>query len=239
VGASGSLPPAQARALENHLGGADAVNYRQYEYDLIAAHCGRRVLEVGAGLGEFSAQFTGLEHLTVTDTDPLCLAALQERFVGRPDVTVVPMDLDGALELAGPVDTVLAMNVLEHIEDDAAALRRLAGLLAPGGGLVLWVPAYQALYGDFDRLVGHYRRYTPASMRAVAQAADLRVELVRPVNLLGGLAWWAAVRMAKQGSASPRLVRLYDRLVVPTTRWLERQWVPPFGQSLLCVLRPQ
>lgn len=239
MGAPASLPAAQARALENHLGGADAANYRRYEYDLIAAHCGRRVLEVGAGLGEFSAQFTSLEHLTVADTDPLCLSALRQRFAGRLDVAVVPMDLDGALELAEPVDTVLAMNVLEHIEDDVAALRGLAGLLARGGNVVLWVSAYPALYGDFDRLVGQHRRYTPAMVRAVARAAELTVDVVRPVNLLGGLAWWAAVRLARQGNASPRLVRIYDRTVVPTTRWLEQRWTPPFGQSLLCVLRPR
>lgn len=235
--APGYLGSSDARALENHLGGADAVNYRRYQLGLLRPHLGGSVLEVGAGLGEFSAQLGGLERLVVSDTDPLCLTALRERFDGVSGVQVVPMDLDGEVVLDAPVDSVLAMNVLEHIEDDIAALRGLAALCRPGGNLVLWVPAYPALYGDFDRIVGHFRRYTPASLRAAVVAAGLHPEQLRPVNLLGGVAWWAAVRLRGQGSASPRLVRIYDQTVVPVTRVLERHWVPPFGQSLLCVAR--
>jgi hypothetical protein len=107
----------------------------------------------------------------------------------------------------------------------------------PDGAVVLWVPAYPALFGDFDRLVGHHRRYTPASLRTTVEAAGLVPEVLKPVNLLGGIAWWAAVRRGGAGTASPRLVRAYDRLVVPVTRSMERYWTPPFGQSLLCVAR--
>jgi hypothetical protein len=85
--------------------------------------------------------------------------------------------------------------------------------------------------------VGHHRRYTPASLRATVEAAGLVPDVLRPVNLLGGIAWWAAVRRGGAGSASEWLVRAYDRLVVPVTRALERHWRPPFGQSLLCVAR--
>lgn len=233
----GLLGSRAARALENHLGGADAANYRTYQLELIAPHLGARVLEVGAGLGEFAAQLRGLDRLVVSDTDPLCLAALRRRFADRAEVTVAAMDLDGSITLDAPVDTVLAMNVLEHIEDDVTALKELSQLLTPGGGIVLWVPAYPALYGDFDRLVGHFRRYTPATLRPVVEGAGLAVEVLHPVNLLGGLAWWAAVRLRGQGSADPRLVRLYDRFVVPATRRLERWAHPRFGQSLLCVAR--
>jgi SAM-dependent methyltransferase len=224
-------------ALDNHLGGSAARNYRRFEFDLIAPHCGRRVCEVGAGLGEFAAEFAGLERLVVTDTDPLCLAALRRRFAGRADVEVLGMDLAGEVGLAAPVDTVVSLNVLEHLADDAGALRKLAGLVVPGGRVVAWVPGYDALYGDFDRAVGHYRRYTPASARRLADFAGLAVEVARPVNLLGGIAWWATVRLGRQGEPSPRLVRAYDRVVVPATRALERRVPVPFGQSVLLVAR--
>ena len=81
------------------------------------------------------------------------------------------------------------------------------------------------------------RRYTPATLTAAFERAGLRPVDVRPVNLLGGIAWWAAVRRGRAGSASERLVRAYDRFVVPVTRALERHWSPPFGQSVLCVAR--
>ena len=225
------------RELENHLGGVDARRYRDYQLSLIGPHLGESVLEVGSGLGDVSAMLTGARRLIVSDTDPACLDALRTRFAGDPRVDVLELDLDAEVALGEQVDSVLAMNVLEHIEDDVAALRALGRLLVPTGAVVLWVPAYPALYGDFDRMVGHYRRYTPASLRATVGAAGLVPELVRPVNLLGGIAWWAAVRRGGAGSASERLVRTYDRFVVPLTRALERRWCPPFGQSVLCVAR--
>ena len=231
------LPTAEQAALENHLGGADAPRYRRYQFDLIAAHCGRSLLEVGAGLGEFSAQFTGLDRLVLTDTDPICLDALRRRYDGRPDVEVAEIDLARGVTLDRPVETVLAMNVLEHIPDDAGALRALAGVVVPGGSVVLWVPAYPALYGDFDRLVGHVRRYRPADLRRTVEAAGLRVDVLHPVNLLGGLAWWVAVRTGRTSNANPKLVRAYDRVVIPLERGLERLVRPPFGQSILCVAR--
>jgi SAM-dependent methyltransferase len=196
------------------------------------------VLEVGAGLGEFASQFSGLERHVVTDVDPDAVAAMGQRFADRPEVEARVFDLSrGALDLDPPVSTVVAINVLEHIDDDTGALRSLASMTGPGGRIVLWVPAYMQLYGDFDRAVGHVRRYTPATMRAAIRNAGLDAELVKPVNLLGGIAWWVTVRRGGVGAPNPRLVRIYDRFVVPVTRTLESRVTPPFGQSVLAVAR--
>lgn len=231
---TGAFTRATGRGLERD---SEQPNYRKFQLRLIAPHCGRSVLEVGAGLGEFSAQLTGLERLVVTDVDPDGLEVMRRRFAGRPEVEVRPLDLDGQPRLDTPVATVVAINVLEHFEDDAGALRKLAGLVVDGGTIVLWVPGYQQLYGEFDRLVGHVRRYTPATLRDACTRAGLEVLVARPVNLLGGLAWWLAVRRGGARAPNPRLVRLYDRVVVPLTRRVEAAVTPPFGQSILCVAR--
>lgn len=240
----GAFARATGREVE---GGHDQPRYRRYQFDLIAPHCGRSVLEVGAGVGEFSAQFHDRERLVLTDVDPLAVAELARRFADRPEIVARQLDLDGDPAVCGdpvdspadspvdsPVDSVVAINVLEHIEDDVRALRSLSRLVRPGGTIVLWVPAYQALYGDFDRKVGHVRRYTPTSMRRAVQDAGLRVRVCRPVNILGGIAWFAAVRMGGAGSPKPQLVALYDRVVVPVTRVMDRLHIP-FGQTVLCV----
>jgi SAM-dependent methyltransferase len=232
---TGAFSEATGRDLEQ--GGADQPRYRRYQHDLIAPHCGRSVLEVGAGLGEFAARFTGLDRLVLTDADPDAVDLLAERFADRPEVEARQLALGGALSLDKPVDTVLAINVLEHLEDDAAALRSLAGLVIPGGTIVLWVPAYQQLYGEFDRRVGHFRRYTPVTLRDVFERAGLAVELAKPVNLLGGIAWWAAVRRGGSTRPNPRLVSIYDRFVVPVTRAVESVVPVPFGQTVLGVAR--
>jgi SAM-dependent methyltransferase len=236
--------PGAARSLDggatiHTLGLEDltaARRYRRYLFSLLAPHLGRQVLEVGAGLGDFSAQLVDRERLVVSDSDPVCLRVLEERFAGQPGVEVVSGD-PASLKVAPPVDTVVAINVLERLADDAAALRGMAEVVVDGGRLLLLVPGYPRLAGHFDEALGHVRRYTPDSLRRTVEAAGLVPEVVRPVNFLGGLAWWAAVRVGGQGRPTPALVRLYDRLVIPAERALERRLQPRFGQSVLCVAR--
>lgn len=238
----GAFTRATGRVVED---AGDKPRYRRYQYDLIAPHCGRSVLEVGAGLGEFAAQFAGLlrpadpgrppglERLVVSDVDPDAVALLKDRFA---DAEVCQFDLAAGACLERPVESAVAINVLEHFEDDAGVLALLARSVVPGGTVVIWVPGYQSLYSDFDRSVGHVRRYTPATLRDAAGRAGLDCELVRPVNVLGGLAWWAAMRVGRTRSPKSGAVGMYDRLVVPATRVLDRLAVP-FGQSVLAVIR--
>lgn len=216
---------------------SDAIRYRRYLLGLFEPHCGRTILEVGSGLGDLADEMRGYDRLVVTDVDPGCLGELSRRFGGRPGVEVMPFDLREDDHATASVDTVLAVNVLEHVVDDVAALRRMASVVAPGGNIVLFVPAYPSLYGPHDRAAGHVRRYVPKTLRSAVLDAGLEVEVLHPVNFLGGVAWWVAVRIG--GCSSPRssLVGLYDRLVVPLVRLMERRWRPPFGQSILCVAR--
>ena len=233
----GAFSQATGRSLEDGSG-QHQHRYRAYQFELISRHCGASVLEVGAGLGEFASQFTGLRRHVVTDVDPAAVEQMRRRFADRPEVEARHLDLAGALPDTGaPVSTVVAINVLEHIDDDTGALRTLAAVTEPGGRIVLWVPAYMQLYGEFDRAVGHVRRYTPATMTAAIRHAGLTPELVRPVNLLGGIAWWATVRRGGVGTPRPGLVRTYDRCVVPVTRAVETRVTLPFGQSVLAVSR--
>ncbi|RLV48181.1 methyltransferase domain-containing protein [Nocardioides mangrovicus] len=229
---------ATGRSLEDPSG-ANQVRYRAFQLSLIAPHVGSSLLEVGSGLGEFASQFAGrgLERHVVTDVDAGAVASMADRFAERPEVTARVLDLAAALPEDLTVSTALAINVLEHIEDDAGALRRLATLVEPGGTVVMWVPGYERLYGDFDRAVGHVRRYTPTTLRAAFVGAGLDPVDVRPVNFLGAFAWYAAVRRGGVGAPNPRLVRIYDRFVVPVTRGIERVVTPPFGQSVLGVAR--
>jgi SAM-dependent methyltransferase len=231
-------PPAGEGALENHLGGDEARNYRQYEYDVVAPHVGRSLLEVGSGLGHFSEQFAGrLDYLVVSDNDPYCVDQLEKRYVGNPDVEVLDLALPAKIEIRQKVDTVVMMNVLEHIKDDVQALKDLASVTEPGGRIVIWVPGYMQLYGDFDRKVGHVTRYTPTTLSASVKAAGLDIDVIKPINFLGGIAWWVAVRRGGAGYPDPRLVKIYDRTVVPATRLIERLIRPPFGQTVICVAR--
>lgn len=235
IDGAGAFSQATGRTLENDSGSQQR-RYRAYQFELISRHCGPSVLEVGAGLGEFASQFTGLRRHVVTDVDPGCVTYMRDRFADRPEVEAQQLDLQQPIdETDAPVSTVVAINVLEHIEQDSDALRSLSRLVEPGGTIVLWVPGYMQLYGDFDRRVGHVRRYTPDTLRAAIVGAGLTAGDIRPVNMLGGIAWWLAVRRGGVGSPRPALVQAYDRVVMPITTALERRWTPPFGQSVLGV----
>lgn len=231
-------PAAGEGALENHLGGDEARNYRQYEYDMVAPHVGKSLLEIGSGLGHFSEQFAGrLDYLAVSDNDTYCVEQLRKRYAENPDVEVLDLALPATVDIRQQVDTVVMMNVLEHIAEDAQALRDLAAVTKPGGRIVIWVPGYMQLYGEFDRKVGHVTRYTPKTLGATIAAAGLQAEVLKPINFLGGIAWWVAVRRGGAGYPDPKLVKIYDRTVVPTTRFIERFVRPPFGQTVFAVAR--
>jgi len=231
-------PAAGEGALENHLGGDEARNYRQYEFDMIAPHVGTSMLEIGSGLGHFSEQFLGkLDYLAVSDNDPYCVGELGKRYDGDDRVEVLSLALPAEVKISQKVDTVVMMNVLEHIAEDVQALKDLAAVVVPGGRIVIWVPGYMQLYGDFDRKVGHVTRYTPATLEASVTAAGLVPEVLKPINFLGGCAWWLAVRRGGVGYPNPKLVKIYDRTVIPATRLIERVIKPPFGQTVFCVAR--
>ena len=223
--------------IENRLGGTAAPRYRKWQIDLVRPYCGRTVLELGPGLGHFAAELDGLglERLVLADSEEYALEHLRSRFAGRDNVDVVQLEVPGPVDIGEPVETIVAMNVIEHIDDDVGALRDLATALVPGGRVVIWVPGYPQLYGEFDRKVGHVRRHTPKTLREHVTRAGLDVEVCRPLNLLGGIAWWMAVRRGGVGYPKPRLVWLYDNIGIPVTRLLERGIRPPFGQTVFCV----
>lgn len=237
-GEPGLAPPdGGANASENRLGGWQD-NYRRYQCEFAAPYVGSSMLEVGSGSGDFAARLLPrLSRLVLTDSDPLRVEQLSSRYRDEPRVQVLQLTLPAQVPLAVPVDSVVAINVLEHIDDDVGALRSVAQVTKPGGAIVLWVPAYQQLYGEFDRKIGHVRRYTPKTLSAAVAAAGLSVEVLQPINMLGGIAWWLAVRRGRAVEPKPYLVRTYDRIVIPVTRLTERYIRPPFGQTVFCVAR--
>ena len=216
---------------------AEAVNYRHWLVSLALPHLGEDPLEVGSGLGLYAADWrtAGVPRLTVSEADAGRLAALRTRFATDPAVVV--------RELAAPVteqasySSVVAYNVLEHIEDDGAAMVAFRGLVRPGGRVVVLVPAFPSALGRFDRAIGHHRRYRAATLRRVAEGAGLEVEVLKHVNCVGLLGWYVVVKLLRGRPRAGVLLRVYDGVVVPLLRRLESRWEPRFGQSLLLVAR--
>jgi SAM-dependent methyltransferase len=228
-----SLQLAVLEALES------AVNYNRWVADLTLPYLGDDPIEIGSGIGVSASLWldAGVPRLTVTDVDDETLRELHARFDGDARVAVRRLDLASAE--TGEHSALVALNVLEHIEDDVAALRNAARLLRPGGRIVLFVPAFPFAMGKFDREIGHYRRYTKTSARAAFERAGLSPEVVRYVNAPGLLAWFVGMRLLGLRPSEGPVLRMWDGGVIPVVRALESRVRMPFGQSVLAVARTE
>lgn len=132
-------------------------------------------------------------------------------------------------------DSIIYVNVLEHIADDVGELALVHRTLAPGGKIFIFVPALQSLYGAFDEQVGHHRRYTRSELVDKCERAGFRIIDSRYFDLLGVLPWWVKYRLLKSSELEPRAVAAYDRYVVPAARRLEARLRPPLGKNVLLI----
>jgi 2-polyprenyl-3-methyl-5-hydroxy-6-metoxy-1,4-benzoquinol methylase len=217
-----------------------AVNYRRWMFRRIERFLGRRILEVGAGIGNFTELLLDRELVVATDIHQDCVAYLSRRFTGRTGVIALQMNAaDPALvQLARyNLDTIVCMNVLEHIEDDTAALAHMHAVLQPSGRLVLLVPAFQFLFGTVDESLNHYRRYTKRTLLPKVRAAGFHVERAFYMNVVGMAGWFVNNRLVKRSEESPQQIQFFDRVVAPMAEWIERVLPPPVGLSLIAACR--
>lgn len=207
-------------------------------FDRVRPWIGQHVLEIGAGIGNLSSFLLDRGRVVLTDAAPEYLAYLRERFGARPNVRVVRLSLpavDGAA-LGERFDTIVCLNVLEHVDDDRGSLRAMRGLLEPGGRLVLLVPALPALYGSLDRALGHVRRYTARELATKYGEAGLHLRHLEYFNLAGIPGWWFTGRMLRRDLIPRASLRLFEALV-PLFR-LERLLPWRVGQSLIAIGEP-
>ena len=210
-----------------------AKNYSAWILEMIAPHISGRILEVGAGRGTYSTYFADRGHLTALEPSEAHSAALRER-LKHSNAVVITAQLDGTAA-PGSYDTVVLLNVLEHIADDHRALGDIYEALAPGGKMVLWVPAFEVLYGKFDQRIGHYRRYKRNQLLALVHKVGFQQVTARYTNMPGFVAWWLVVRLLGRTPTAGRLASIYDRAFIPVISRVERFVRPPVGQSLLVV----
>jgi SAM-dependent methyltransferase len=211
--------------------GRDAENYNRWIVEQFAPFTGRRIMEVGCGIGNLSRHWTDREVFVGIDTEPECVAKCVERFRDQPRASFFQ-------DFVGAPDWV-AVNVLEHIREDLAALRGWRDILraAGGGHVCVFVPAFEFAFSAFDKRYGHYRRYTKDTLRDKLLDAGLELEVLRYFNMPGLLAWWTTFVLLRRGDAIPGQIGLYDKVIVPLVRRLESVVTPPFGNSVVAVCR--
>lgn len=228
--------------LDTMSGAIESIgNYYDWIYNIIVPYLGDHVLEIGPGYGNMAKRILeGGRGYRAIDTDEKVIKRLKS-FLNIPGDRFFIGDIADpqypAIFKSEGVDTLLSMNVLEHLKDDLNHIKT-ASLCASGGRLILLVPAMPALLGTLDREAGHLRRYTPKSLENLIVAAGLKPIKISYFNAVGAIGWFVASRILGLHLNSARTnnsIFLYDRYGIPVARIMDHILSFSLGQSLIGV----
>src|SRR6185369_15957622 len=216
-----------------------AHRYGEHIFSLFRPFIGKRVLEVGAGIGTMSRKLVRTSDLVIgLEPNASCVVRLEAAMRAEPKFSMLSCHLEecdlGNLQQQR-LDTVYCVNVLEHIQDDVAALRMFRDIVVPGGHVLIYVPAVQAAYGPLDAELGHQRRYSKPTLAKAFRDAGLDLVALRYTNPIGLLGWMYNAHISKSTTHSLTQVKLFETLVAPWALPLERLITPPIGLSLIAV----
>ena len=223
---------------------SEAVRYQAHVFGLVRPHVGSHVLEVGCGIGTMSRLLLDVDQrlrLVCIEPNANCAGRARDALAGQTRVAIRMCHLEEcrAADLQQEqFDTVVCVNVLEHIEDDVRALALFRDIVAGAGGqVIIFVPAVQGIYGPHDAALGHHRRYSKRSLTAAFSAAGLDVVAMKYTNPIGLLGWMYNLYVSGNTEHTSGQVRVFDRFVAPWALPLERVVTPPIGLSLFAVGR--
>jgi SAM-dependent methyltransferase len=206
--------------------------------ETIAPFVGTRVLEIGAGIGNVTTSLIPRDRYVASDVDPLYLHYLRQISSGRPYLRVERIDVEEPADFVawrGAFDTVVCINVLEHVTDPVRALENLHSALAPGGRLVLYVPRGERLYSALDEVLGHRCRYEPAVLRRELERCGFTVESCGDFNRAAMPGWWWNGRVLRRRRFSRLQLKAFD-VLTPIVRRLDR-FLPWQGLGLIAIAR--
>ncbi len=214
-----------------------AINYHQWILEEFSPYLGNIVAEIGAGRGNFSEFLlkTDIKQLTAFEPSDNMIPFLLRKLDGYPRAEAVHAFFEEkSHQYVESFDSICYVNVLEHIEDDRSALKYAFRALAPGGHVLIFVPALAALYSNQDKILGHFRRYGPSDLSKMVKSAGFKIKYLRYFDIAGILPWYIAfVLFGKSTNATN--VMLYDRFVVPIMKNIEAKVSPIIGKNLIMV----
>ena len=215
-----------------------AKTWKRYFGSFIKPLLGKQVAEIGAGIGGTTAAMcNGEQDLWLcVEPDEALAEEISEKITQKQLPSVCKVVATYASELKQQFDSVLYIDVIEHIEDDKAELATAASLIKKGGRLFIIVPAHQKIYSPFDKQIGHFRRYNRTSLQGIVPAS-LRVEEIKYLDSVGYFASLANKAFLKQSLPTAKQVLFWDRYIIPLSRIMDRLTGFRFGKSLLMIAK--
>lgn len=221
---------------------AAAKRFNRWMFDAIKIHCSGKILEIGSGIGNLSVYLLEkAESLTVSDMNKNYCSVLEQRLghnkhvqgIYQVDLSVIDFEQRYA-PLLGKFDTVVALNVIEHIKDDGAAVRNCKKLLNENGRIVILVPAFQWLYNSLDSELKHFRRYTKKTLSMLLTGEGYTINTSRYFNIPGIPGWWISGTLLRRKIISRSQLSVYNSLV-PLFRLLDKITSRIAGLSLIMI----
>jgi SAM-dependent methyltransferase len=212
-----------------------AKNYHAWIYEKISKQLGHKIAEVGSGTGNFT-QFLASNKNTLIDAYEPCVKMHSENKQNancRVSYINKTFDFD-TVPLSKVYSSIIFINVLEHIEDDLLVLKVAHKSLARNGKLIIFVPALQLLYSNFDKSVGHFRRYNKKQLCRIVEKSKFTIDSCNYFDSFGILPWFLFMKILG-GSLNSSSSLYYDRLIVPWLKKLESIILPPIGKNLLLI----
>lgn len=219
---------------------SDVTNWKKYWADLIAPYIGDEVLDVGAGIGATAINLSTKKYTRWVELEPdakLAQRILQRQLDGVIQSEVeVKVGTSQDLSLVDQFDTILYIDVLEHIDDDSSELNNIAKHLKRGGHIITLSPAHQFLYTEFDKQIGHYRRYNKHQLRNIAPPG-MEIVYLRYIDSVGIIASLANKLLLKSDSPTHAQVRVWDRVMVPLSKCFDPATAYLLGKSIICIYK--
>ena len=231
-----SEPPSvdeQLLATLHSLEGAPV--YLDWLLSLVEPHLTGEIAEIGAGTGTMTGHLSEFGRVTAFEPAESSFNVLRDRYREHDGIDVVRGGYEDVGD--GKFDSALLSNVIEHIDDEAAALRTIWTALKPGGVVVFVAPAHALLMSGLDRRIGHHRRYRAKQFARRLEHAGFETVSSSYINPIGAIGWFITARLLRLDPTANRFLSHYDRFVIPVSRAVTPLTGRAFGQSVVAVAR--
>lgn len=219
---------------------AHAVNWKSYWSGLIYNYIKGDVLEVGAGNGNNTEALHNdkISRWVCLEPDNELANQLSRRIFNKENAVKIEV-IHGtitSIDNKEQFDAIIYIDVLEHIEDDKDELNKASMRLNPGGHIIIMAPALPYLYSEFDKVIGHFRRYTKSSVRNIVPD-DMQIERLMYLDTIGVLASLANRLLLRQSNPGLKQIKFWDRMIIPCSKLVDRLLFYSYGKSILTVLK--
>ncbi len=212
---------------------SQAVWYNQWTVKKFESFLKGDILEVGCGIGNFTNFLKKYGNVWVIDINENYLKQSAD-----PDIKIGLGDIEKGeyFFTKQKFDTIVCLNVLEHIKDDKRALKNMQELLKTDGHLILLVPAYDFLFGEIDKSIGHFRRYDKNQLKSLLNDMDFKIIKSRVINFLGGIGWFLSSKLFSENRINESKIKVFN-FIAPFFLSLENLIEPPLGTSILIIAK--